>query len=277
MKRLVDILASVIGLILAAPVLLPCMLLIYLGDRHSPFYIAERVGRADRPFRMVKLRSMVVNADQSGVDSTAASDERITRVGRFIRRSKLDELTQLLNVLAGDMSIVGPRPNVERETGLYTLEESRLLTVRPGITDLASIVFSDEGEVLAGSDDPDLRYNQLIRPWKSRLGLLYVDNAALALDLRIMWLTAVGMVSRPRALKGVAALVREFGGGDQLSLVSARVSPLEAAPPPGATQIVHSRSNREREFNGSVPRVAGLDSDRPPGGPDWRNKVDPSG
>src|SRR5689334_15532618 len=116
MKRMLDILLACVGLLLASPVLLPVIFLIWWQDKHSPFYIAPRTGRGERPFRMVKLRSMVIHADKSGVDSTAANDRRITAVGRFVRRYKLDELTQLWNVLKGDMSLVGPRPNVERET-----------------------------------------------------------------------------------------------------------------------------------------------------------------
>ncbi|MEO8577078.1 MAG: sugar transferase, partial [Gemmatimonadales bacterium] len=174
MKRLLDIMAATLGLVLLSPLLILLGVAIWLQDYHSPFYIANRVGRGERSFRMVKFRSMVVKADKSGVDSTAGDDPRITSLGRFIRRFKLDEIPQLWNVLRGSMSLVGPRPNVERETVLYTPDEKRLLSVRPGITDLASIVFADEGEILQGSDDPDLKYNQVIRPWKSRLGLLYI-------------------------------------------------------------------------------------------------------
>ena len=169
MKRLMDILASFFGLLLTSPILLTFMFLVWRQDGHSPFYIAPRMGKDEKPFRMVKLRSMVKNADRSGVDSTAADDMRITRVGHLIRKFKLDELTQLLNVLKGDMSLVGPRPNVQRETDLYTDSENKLLSVRPGITDFSSIVFSDEGDILEGQEDPDIAYNQLIRPGKSRL------------------------------------------------------------------------------------------------------------
>ena len=136
------------------------LFLIWWQDKHSPFYIAPRTGRNERPFRMVKLRSMVINADKSGVDSTAANDRRITGVGQFVRRYKLDELTQLWNVLKGDMSLVGPRPNVERETRMYTPVEKRLLSVRPGITDYASIVFADEGDILKEYADPDIAYTR---------------------------------------------------------------------------------------------------------------------
>src|ERR671924_606491 len=127
LKRVFDVVLSVLGLVLASPVLLPTMVAVWLQDFHSPFYIAPRVGRGGRAFRMVKLRSMVVNADKSGVDSTGANDRRITAIGSFVRRFKLDELTQLWNVLIGDMSLVGPRPNVKRETDLYTAVEQQLL------------------------------------------------------------------------------------------------------------------------------------------------------
>jgi lipopolysaccharide/colanic/teichoic acid biosynthesis glycosyltransferase len=226
-----------------SPVLIPLAVLIWLQDHHSPFYSAARSGRGGRSFRMVKFRSMVVRADGNGVDSTAGDDPRITAVGRWIRRTKLDEVPQLWNVLRGEMSLVGPRPNVERETILYTPVEKRLLEVRPGITDLASIVFSDEGEVLLGSPDPDLRYNQVIRPWKSRLGLLYVNSAgSIGLDLRVLLLTLRSVTARPRALEEVSALVRKLGGDEELVEMARRIGPLRAAPPPGATQVVQSRT-----------------------------------
>jgi lipopolysaccharide/colanic/teichoic acid biosynthesis glycosyltransferase len=190
---------------------------------------------------MVKLRSMRVNADRTGVDSTSADDSRITPVGRFIRAYKLDELMQLWNVLLGDMSLTGPRPNVLREVALYTPDERRLLSVRPGITDLASIVFADEGEILQGAADPDLLYNQIIRPWKSRLALFHVDHASLGLDLRVVLLTAVAIVSRERALAGVGGILRDLDAPPDLLEVAARRLPLRAAPPPGATTIVASR------------------------------------
>src|SRR5258706_11897139 len=148
-KRLFDVVLSFFGLAAASPVLVPTTIAVWLQDFHSPFYIAPRVGMGGRNFRMVKLRSMVINADRTGVDSTGAADRRITAVGRFIRRYKLDELTQLWNVLLGDMSLVGPRPNVKRETDLYTEVEKGLLAAQPGITDFSSIIFSDEGEILA--------------------------------------------------------------------------------------------------------------------------------
>lgn len=243
MKRAFDLTAAAAGLVLLSPILVVAGLLVWLQDFHSPLYIAPRTGRDERPFRMVKLRSMVRRADRFGVDSTAGDDPRITRIGWFIRRYKLDEVPQLWNVLKGDMSLVGPRPNVARETALYTPEEKRLLGVRPGITDLASIVFSDEAEVLQGAADPDLRYNQLIRPWKSRLGLLYVDRMGpVGLDLRIIGLTIASSARRERALQSVARLIRELGGEEELVRVATRTAPLRPAPPPGASEIVCSRT-----------------------------------
>lgn len=241
MKRLFDIVIALTGLLAASPVLLPVMFLVWKQDGHAPFYIAPRVGRDGRIFRMVKLRSMRIGADRSGVDSTSANDDRITPVGHFIRRWKLDELTQLWNVLLGDMSLVGPRPNVERETRLYTAEERRLLSVRPGITDYASIVFSDEGDILAGRPDPDLAYNQLIRPWKSRLGLFYIDRAGLLLDIRLVWLTALAIVSRPAALARVVEDLRRRGAPDGVVRIARREEALLPHPPPGASEVVTSR------------------------------------
>lgn len=240
-KRVIDIAVSAAGLVASSPILVPVMYLVWRQDRHSPFYVAPRVGRGDRDFAMVKLRSMVTGADKTGVDSTAAGDARITPVGHFIRRYKLDELTQLWNVARGQMSLVGPRPNVRRETDLYTDEERRLLQVKPGITDFASIVFSDEADILADHPDPDIGYNQLIRPGKSALGLFYIDHRSNWLDLRIVGLTGVAVVNRPRALRGVTKLLRRLGAPPSLVELAARQSPLRAAAPPGGRHIVTSR------------------------------------
>jgi lipopolysaccharide/colanic/teichoic acid biosynthesis glycosyltransferase len=191
---------------------------------------------------MVKLRSMVVGADKAGVDSTSADDRRITWIGKLVRKYKLDEVSQLWNVLVGHMSLVGPRPNVKRETDIYTEKEKKLLDVRPGVTDLASIVFADENDILEGSEDPDLKYNQVIRPWKSRLGLLYVQKASLILDIKIIFLTALAMVMRGAALGKVSKLLAALGAEPMLMEVSRRDKPLEPFPPPGATEVVQDRN-----------------------------------
>lgn len=214
------------------------MIAIWLQDFQSPFYMAPRVGQGNRDFTMMKLRSMVKNADKTGVNSTGANDMRITPVGHFIRRYKIDELSQFLNVLRGDMSVVGPRPNTRRwGVDLYTEEEQRMLALKPGITDLASIVFSDEGDILADAEHPDLRYNQIIRPWKSRLALFYLDHASLALDLKIVWLTALAIIDKRRALAGVVELLEALGADATLVDVCRRESPLPEAPPPGGDAV----------------------------------------
>ena len=159
------------------------------------------------PFKLVKLRSMVVRASHAGIDTTTISDPRVTRVGRVIRRLKLDELPQLWNVLTGQMSLVGPRPNVPREVECYTAIEREQLSLRPGLTDLASIVFSNLGEVLADSDDPNRDYALGIRPWKSRLGLLYVHHRSVRLDCEIIVLTLVCLIFRRIALREVEAIL----------------------------------------------------------------------
>ncbi|MDP3001475.1 MAG: sugar transferase, partial [Bryobacterales bacterium] len=211
---------------------------IWLQDFRSPFYVASRMARGGGKFRMVKFRSMVVSADKTGVNSTAGSDRRITPVGRLVRKYKFDELVQLWNVLIGDMSFVGPRPQVLTDAGLYTEAEKRMLTVRPGITDPASIVFSDEGDILKGSADPDLLYNQIIRPWKSRLALLYIEKRTFAVDIWLILLTAVAIVSRPAALGRVVKLLEEWGADPLLVRMAGRQEALMAYPPPGATEVV---------------------------------------
>lgn len=241
LKRLFDIVASSAGLLIASPILLPVMFLVWWKDRHSPFYIAARVGKNDRPFKMVKLRSMVIGADKTGVDSTSSNDNRITSVGRFIRRYKLDELTQLWNVFKGDMSLVGPRPNVKRETDLYTPVERKLLDVKPGITDISSVVFSDEGDILKDQVDPDIAYNQLIRPGKSTLGLLYIENQSLWLDIKLCIITIIAILSREKALAEIQKILQKINAPEDVRLLAKRNQPLVPLPPPGGDRIVTSR------------------------------------
>jgi lipopolysaccharide/colanic/teichoic acid biosynthesis glycosyltransferase len=246
MKRAFDFLAACIALTVLSPVLIAIGITIWISDRRSPFFFARRVARGGGEFRMVKFRTMIPDAWKSGVNSTAAGDARITRIGKLLRRAKLDELPQLWNVAAGDMSLVGPRPQVPADVNLYTSEERRMLEARPGITDLASIVFADEGEILEGSADPDLLYNQIIRPWKSRLILLYLDRQSSLIDLEILWLTALTLVSRRRALRSLALVLDSLGADGRLKTAAARNAPLEAYPPPGAREIVtHYRSESE--------------------------------
>lgn len=238
LKRAFDIFGAACGLLVSSPLLLAVMVAIWLQDRRSPFYIAPRAARRGGTFRMVKFRSMVVNADKIGGSSTAATDRRITPVGRFVRAYKLDELIQLWNVLKGDMSLVGPRPQVPIDAALYTDEEQKMLTVRPGITDPASIVFSDEGEILKGCSDPDLMYNQIIRPWKSRLALLYIEKRSFRADVWLILLTAVAVASRRTVLRTIQRLLQRWGADPVVLRMARREEPLLPYPPPGAAEVV---------------------------------------
>jgi lipopolysaccharide/colanic/teichoic acid biosynthesis glycosyltransferase len=233
-KRLMDMAISLALLIVASPVMLAAMLAIFVHDRRSPIYWAPRVGRGGRDFRMAKLRTMTVDADRSGGSSTSRSDGRITRPGRWLRRWKVDELPQLWNVLIGQMSLVGPRPNLRRGgVDRYTPEELGLLDGRPGVTDIASIVFFDEEDILEGSPDPDACYDRLIRPWKSRLGLLYLRRRSPWTDLRIIALTALAIVSKRAALHGVDGILAEWGAAADLRDVCRRDRPLPWIASPG--------------------------------------------
>lgn len=241
MKRVTDIILSFPFLIFLSPLLLLFAILVFFQDNHSPFYFARRVGKNGKIFHMIKLRSMIVGADKMGIDTAAINDKRITRLGHVIRRYKIDELFQLVNVLKGDMSLVGPRPNVEAETKIYTKQEQKLLLVRPGITDFSSIVFSDLAEIVRDSSDTNIAYNQLVRPWKSRLGIFYVENNCFLVDLKIIVLTMISLFSRLLALKGVAAVLRGLNAPKDLIEIALRDKVLVPSCPPGSNKIVDSR------------------------------------
>lgn len=238
LKRSFDLIFSSFVLVIAAPVLGWALWRVWSYDHHNPIYHAPRVGRKGQDFSMSKIRSMQIGADKSGLASTASSDGRITPVGHLIRRWKLDELSQFWNVLKGEMSVVGPRPQI-RSGGVdrYTNEELRLLEVRPGITDISSIVFSDEGEILAQYDDPDMAYETLIRPWKSRFGLFYIDNRTFQMDIWIVGVTLLAIFSRSRALAELERLLVKFGASLELRTIARREVPLVVAAPPGAQSM----------------------------------------
>lgn len=185
-KRAVDMVVSGVLLVLSSPAMFVVGLLIKRHDGGDVLYRAPRVGRDGNEFTMLKFRTMVIDAEKLGGSSTASNDSRITPVGTWLRSHKLDELPQLLNVLRGDMSLVGPRPQVSWDVDRYTPAERRLLSVAPGITDWASIKFRNEGEILAREADPDEAYDRLIRPEKIRLGLDYVERVSLRTDLSIL-------------------------------------------------------------------------------------------
>ena len=240
-KRLLDLVISSLALLVLSPFLILISLAIFLQDFKSPVYVSKRIGKFNQEFSFYKFRSMTVNADSSGVDSTSANDPRITSIGRFIRKYKIDELSQLFNVFIGNMSLVGPRPNVERDTVLYTAKEKKLLSVKPGITDFSSIVFSDEGDILEGYDDPDLTYNQIIRPWKSRLGLIYIENQTFILDLKLIYLTLVSLISREASLQKMCYILEVLNAPNNVVMAASRKEPFFPYPPPGSEKIVESR------------------------------------
>jgi len=185
-KRALDIVASAIALLVIGPLILVLALIVILDSGRPAFYLGWRAGRDGEPFRIIKLRSMVPDAERRGGAETPADDPRITWMGALLRRYKLDELPQLINVLMGDMSLVGPRPEVLDEVRRYGTRERGLLSVRPGITDWASIKFRHEGEILRGVPDPGKVYHETIQPEKIRLGLKYVQERSLFVDLAII-------------------------------------------------------------------------------------------
>jgi lipopolysaccharide/colanic/teichoic acid biosynthesis glycosyltransferase len=194
MKRIFDVLSSAMGLVVLAPVLAAVALAIKMESQGPVFYRGVRAGRHGNPFRIFKFRTMVMNAEALGSASTAEDDLRITRVGRILRKVKLDEFPQLLNVLRGEMSLVGPRPQVTWAVEQYTAEERTILRVRPGITDPASVRFRNESEILRGSADPDKDYFEKIHPEKMRLSIEYVRKQSFLLDCKILLQTMMVVV-----------------------------------------------------------------------------------
>ncbi|MDD5655543.1 MAG: sugar transferase [Candidatus Omnitrophica bacterium] len=196
MKRIFDFVFSLSGLLILSPVFAVICVLIKLEDGGPVFYRGQRVGLSGKKFRMFKFRTMVLNADKIGGSSTADDDPRITKLGKTLRKYKLDEIPQLINVLAGEMSFVGPRPEVAVYVDMFTLEEKKILTVRPGITDWASLWDCDEGAILAGSSDPEKTYLEKIRPEKLRLQLKYVATHSFWTDIIIIWRTFIKIIKR---------------------------------------------------------------------------------
>ena len=192
MKRIFDIVISFIGLLILSPILLVIALLIKLESRGPVFYRGERVGKDGKIFRIYKFRSMIVDADKVGGSTTSGKDQRVTGVGKVVRKYKLDELSQLINVLFGDMSMVWPRPQVQWAVDTYNEDERRILQLRPGITDWASIKFHNEGEIIANSGmaDPDEAYMKLIHSEKTRLQLRYLKEHNIWIDIQIIFQTA---------------------------------------------------------------------------------------
>ena len=194
-KRAMDIVLSAAALCVLWPVLLLIALAIVVDDPGPVFYRQVRVGRGGKPFRIFKFRTMVVDADKKGLSITVGRDSRITRVGALLRKTKLDELAQLLNVLCGQMSFVGPRPEVPRYVELYTPYQRQVLLVRPSITDYASIAYRNENDLLAGADDPERMYIETIMPDKIELNMKYLREISPLTDVRLMLRTVLEVIA----------------------------------------------------------------------------------
>lgn len=189
MIRFFDILFSIIGLVLLSPLFTVLYLLIRIESQGGGFYSQERIGQNGKPFKLFKFRSMRIGSDKKGLITIGEKDNRITKTGFILRKYKLDELPQLWNVFIGDMSLVGPRPEVKKYTDLYTEEQKQVLQVRPGITDWASIKYVDENKILGESKDPDDAYVNLIMPNKIKLNMVYIQHQTLGEYFKIIFTT----------------------------------------------------------------------------------------
>ncbi len=196
MSRALDVLASSFGLIILAPLFVLVAVAIRLDSGGPVFFRQVRVGRDGRPFSILKFRTMRTDAEAVGGQLTVGADPRVTRVGAWLRRTKIDELPQLINVLRGDMALVGPRPEVPRYVALYDEQQRRVLDVRPGITDPASIAFRDEGSILANASDPEETYVHEIMPRKLAMNLAYLEHRTLTRDLGVILATLIKVTRR---------------------------------------------------------------------------------
>ena len=194
MIRFFDFILSLVGLVVLAPIFIVLAIWIKIDSNGPVFYKQVRVGQNGIDFGLFKFRSMVVDADKKGLITVGGRDPRITRSGYFIRKYKLDELPQLINVLVGDMSLVGPRPEVRKYVDLYTDEQQKVLSVKPGITDYASIEYMDENEILGKSSDPEKTYIEEIMPEKIKYNMKYINNKSLFEYFKIILLTVLKIV-----------------------------------------------------------------------------------
>lgn len=194
MKRLFDILFTTAVLILMLPVGAIIALLIVADSRGGVFFSQVRVGRFCKDFRLLKFRTMRTGSEKKGLLTIGGRDSRVTRIGYYLRRYKLDELPQLINILKGDMSIVGPRPEVRKYVNMYTPEQLRVLEVRPGLTDYASLDYINENELLSASDNPEQLYISTIMPDKLRLNMKYIEHQSLLTDLKIIFRTLAKII-----------------------------------------------------------------------------------
>ena len=189
MIRFFDLIFSIMGLVILSPLFIVLYLLIRIESKGGGFYSQERIGKNGKPFKLYKFRSMRIGSDNKGLITIGEKDNRITKTGFILRKYKLDELPQLWNVFIGDMSLVGPRPEVKKYTDLYTEEQKQVLHVRPGITDWASIKYVDENKILGESKTPDEAYVNLIMPNKIKLNMVYIQNQTLGEYFKIIFTT----------------------------------------------------------------------------------------
>ncbi len=194
MKRIFDISASFIGLIIISPFFILIAIAIITESKGGIFYKQVRVGKNNSDFKLLKFRTMRPNSDKLGLLTVGGRDPRVTRVGYYLRKYKLDELPQLLNVFLGEMSLVGPRPEVRKYVDLYNQEQKKVLMVKPGITDYASILYSNENELLAKSENPETLYIEEIMPHKLKLNMEYINNPGLITDFKIILKTVAKIV-----------------------------------------------------------------------------------
>ena len=195
-KRILDGIVSVIGLGVLAPFFLLIGLLIKLTSKGPIFYLQQRVGKGGKVFKLFKFRTMRVDADKHTAITVGARDARITTVGYYLRKYKIDELPQLINVLIGNMSLVGPRPELKKFVDLYNVEQAKVISVKPGITDYASIEFRNENELLEGKPDPVQFYIEQIMPVKLKLNLKYIQEQSFGLDVKIIYQTVISIFKK---------------------------------------------------------------------------------
>lgn len=188
-KRLFDIFSSLLGLVILLPFLIAISVLIFVNSRGGVFYRQIRVGKNGKDFKLWKFRTMQPDSDKNGLLTVGGRDARITSLGYYLRKYKLDELPQLMNVFVGEMSVVGPRPEVRKYVNLYTSEQLHVLDVQPGITDYASIEYANENDLLAESSDPENKYIQQVMPAKLKLNMKYIAEKSLGTDLKIIFRT----------------------------------------------------------------------------------------
>jgi len=193
-KRVFDLVLSFVGIVLLLPFFIIIYILIPLGSKGNPVYVQKRVGRNGAEFLMYKFRTMVANSSSEGLLTIGVKDVRITNIGRFLRKYKIDELLQLFNIIQGTMSFVGPRPEVRKYVNFYTSEQKKVLSIRPGLTDNASIEFSNENEILGQAENPQKEYVEVIMQKKLKLNLMYLEKQSIFTDIKIIFLTLIKII-----------------------------------------------------------------------------------